>query len=98
MITVDRGSAVLIEVEFKRTAPFGTEDYFDPTTPKITVTDPAGTVKVNAVDLSRQSVGQFYYICQTATNWSTGQYSAVVTATDGTYTDTTTEPRSFYLK
>lgn len=98
MITVDRGSTVMIEVEFKRTAPFGTEDYFDPTAPKITIKDSTGTAKVTEGVLLRQATGKWYYLCQTATNWTVGQYSAVVTATDGTYTDTTTEPRSFYLK
>lgn len=97
MNTYDRGSAVLVDVELKKAVPFGAADYFDPLTASITIYDPAGTVKINNQPLVESTVGKWYYICQTATNWVVGQYSAVVTATDGVYTDTTVEPRSFYL-
>lgn len=98
MITVDRGSAVLLEVEFKRTTPFGTEDYFDPTTPKITVTDPAGTVKTNAADLLRQATGKWYYICQTETTWAVGIYGVKITSSDGTASDVTVDDFGFKLR
>lgn len=94
----DRGSPILIEVEFKRRTPFGTLDYFDPTTPKITVTDQYGTVRVNAADLTKSATGKWYYICQTGATWSVGPYRSTVTGTDGTYTETDIEPELFELE
>ena len=97
MTTYDRGSAVVIEVEFKQHIPFGADAYFDPTVPKVTVTDPTGVEKVAAADLTKSTTGKWYYICQTATGWSAGIYQAKVTATSGSYTDITINAMSFKL-
>ena len=94
----DRGSAILEEVEFKKQTPFGTLDLFDPTgTPTITVTDEDGTVVVNAANLVKQDVGQWYYVVQTLETWIVGNYDVKISATDGSYNDITVEPRGFEL-
>lgn len=67
MTNIDRGSAVLIEVEFKKQTPFGTAVLFDATNPKVTITDSAGTDKVTDAALTRSALGQYYYVCQTST-------------------------------
>ena len=96
-MTFDRGSVLVLQVEFKKQTPFGTLDYFDPTVPKITITDPGGTDKVSAADLTKSTVGKYYYLCQTATTWMPGKYKTKVTATDGSYTDVTVDPEAFEL-
>lgn len=94
----DRGSAILIEVEFKRQAPFGSLTLFDPSgTPTITVTDEAGTVVVTAQDLVNSAVGQWYYNVQSTESWIEGNYRIKIDSTDSTNSDVTIEPRGFEL-
>ena len=96
---LERGSAVLLQVEFKKQAPFGALTLFDPTgSPTVTVTDSAGDDKVDAQNLIKQNVGQWYFIVQTDVAWLAGIYKAKVNATDGTYNDIEIEPMSFELR
>lgn len=96
----DRGSAVLVQVEFKKQAPYGTLDYFDPVAPKISVIDPAGNLKVTDADLTKKDalVGKYFYICQTGVDWPVGVYSTKATGGDGTYADVTVNSETFKLK
>ena len=96
-MTYDKGSPILIESQSKRKIPFGTTELFDPITIKITVTDSAGTVKVNAVDMTKSVTGKYYYICQTATNWVAGYYTVLIAATYSDYTDVTKNTKAFKL-
>ncbi|MBI5238294.1 MAG: hypothetical protein HY887_07730 [Deltaproteobacteria bacterium] len=98
MKALDRGSAVLIEVEFRKQTPFGTAALFDPTAPKVTITDAAGVERVTDAALTRSALGQYYYICQTATGWATGVYAVKVTSSDGGYADVTIGPGEFGLR
>jgi phosphoribosyl-dephospho-CoA transferase len=93
------GSAITIESEFKKHTPFGTDDYYDPTLPvaKITVTDPGGVKKVDAQNMVMSSVGKYYYVIQTATNWTAGVYQVLVTSGDGTNTDVALDTSAFAL-
>lgn len=98
MESFDRGSALLAEVEFKAHVPFGTEEAFDPTAPTVTVTDPAGTVVINAeAMISNVTVGEWYYVIQTLEAWVKGKYNVKVLASDGTYNDITISKSSFKL-
>ena len=94
----DKGSAVTIEVEFKKYTAFGEYAYFDPSSHKITVTDTNGNVKIDAVDLVKEETGKYYYIVQTETDWITGKYETKISSSDPTNTDITKDGRSFYLK
>lgn len=93
----DKGSPVLIESQSKKKVPFGTTELFDPITIKITITDPAGTVKVTAANMTKQETGKYYYICQTATNWAAGNYTASVASTYADYSDVTVNTKAFKL-
>lgn len=97
MEKLDKGSVVMIEVEFKKAIPFAADEYFDPTTPKITIKDSLGTVKISEQLLVKASIGKWYAICQTQTSWKEGSYSAIVVAVDGTYTGIDVDPKSFEL-
>jgi hypothetical protein len=94
----DKGSAIVIEVEFKQHTPFGVEAYFDPTSPTVTVTDTEGTDKIDGEALIRSDTGKWYYVCQSLVAWITGIYSVKVVASDGTYGDVTVEPEGFILE
>lgn len=98
MSTYDRGSPVLIEVDIKKQVPFGALDYFDPVEAKITITDPLGTVKVNANDMIKSETGKYYFICQTDVAWATGNYSGKVAVRDATYNDITINRQAFRLR
>ena len=94
----DRGSAIVLEVLFKKHDPFDTDVAFDPTTPKITVTDSAGVVKVDAANLiSNAVVGEWYYNLQTAVDWVKGTYKVKVTGSYGSYSDITILTQGFKL-
>ena len=70
--------------------------YKDPfTSMKITITDMQGSVKANAVDMTKDSVGKYHYDCQTS-GYMKGVYSVVYTATDGTRI--TMEKETFQLE
>lgn len=102
IVTKDRGSAILIQVEFKRNPPFGSPEYFDPTdpAPTIVILDPQNVEKVAETAMTKKEgeVGKFFYICQTLENWLTGEYKAKCKGGDGTYTDVTIEEKAFKLK
>jgi hypothetical protein len=99
MPTFERGSALVLEAEFKKTTPFvATPAYFDPSPlPKITVTDPQGVAKVSAVDMTKSTTGKYYYICQTATTWAAGKYATTVTSVDGSNSDVGIDADAFEL-
>ena len=93
----DRGSAIVIEVEFKKQEPFIAALYFDPITPKITITDSLGTNKISDITLTKKTTGKWYYICQTLTSWNIGVYSVKVAASTDTYNDITINLENFEL-
>lgn len=93
----DKGSAVVLEVEFKQYTPFGATAYFDPTSPKVSVIDNTGVFKVTDGVLTKSTVGKYYYVCQTGTSWEKGFYQVKVTATSGAYTDVTMDAMGFKL-
>lgn len=101
-IVKDRGSAVLIQVTFKRNNAFGEPAYFDPTIPApvITILDPQKQPKVSDAALTKKenSVGRYFYICQTAEDWPIGLYETRVEGGDGTYSDITVNTATFRLK
>lgn len=85
----DRGSPVMIETEFQKYQAFSGLIYFDPTTPKITVSDPDGTIKVNAIDMTKEDTGKWHHEFQTEEAWATGAYNVKITCSDGTFNDVT---------
>ena len=93
----DRGSAIVIEVEFKRNDAFGTPTLFDPTSPTISIIDIEGTLKVTDAALTKSTTGKWSYICQTLTAWESGIYKSRVKAVSGSYNDVTVDPLSFEL-
>ena len=61
----------------------------------ITITDKNGAVKVNAVNMGKDSTGKYHYDCQTA-GYIDGEYEVKYIATDGTRI--TIETESFTLE
>lgn len=55
--------------------------------PKITITDTAGTVKVNAVSMTKISTGKFEHRYQLAADAAKGVWTGVVETANGGYTD-----------
>lgn len=102
MVVKDRGSAILIQVEFKKNDPYGVGDYFDPTVPSpvISVIDPQGNTKVTDAALTKKDalIGRYFYICQTAEDWPIGLYRSKAKGGDGTYGDVTINAETFRLK
>lgn len=96
--TYDRGSSILVEVEVKKHAPFSTDSYIDPSSAKISVIDPLGTVKVNEASLAKFAEGKYYYTCQTGTDWIVGIYTIKVVTSDGALTDVTIPTEGFKLR
>lgn len=97
MESYERGSSILFEVEFQKQVPFGGLVYFDPSTATITVVDNTGTKVVDAQNLTKSTLGKYYYIAQSLTNWLVGIYYTSVTASDGTYSDVLVQNKSFKL-
>ena len=96
---IDRGSTVTIEIEFKKRTPFGTTwDYFDPTSPKVTVYNPGGEAVATDAVPTKSAVGKYYYIVQTLVAWMPGKYSTKVTGTDGAYSEVDASPEVFELE
>lgn len=102
VVVKDRGSAILVQVEFKKNDPYGDMAYFDPTnpTPVISIIDPQGNLKVTDAALTKKDAleGRYFYICQTAENWPGGLYRAKAKGGDGTYSDITVNAEIFRLK
>lgn len=94
---IDRGSAILIEIEFTRKIAFDGNEYFDPNAPKITIFQTGKAAKLGPSDLFKSEKGKYYYIAQTLTNWDIGSYNAKVTSSDETYSDVTKD-KVFILK
>ena len=99
MNTYDRGSAIVVEVTFKRYVPFSnSSSYYDVTSPKVTITDPDGNVVVDAQDLTKSETGKYYYFCQTLVTWSIGIYEIKATSSEGSLNDVTVDETGFVLK
>lgn len=97
--TYDKGSAVLMEVEFKRRSPFGSDLLFNPTSASITITDEQGSKKIDAAAFTGSAgTGQMYYICQTALDWASGAYAVTIHATDDLNSDIAKMERAFQLR
>lgn len=94
----DKGTPITVDVEFEQYTPHGVWAHFNPdTTQTITITDPAGTDKVDAENLVNSDVGKYYYVVQSAADWIRGIYLAKVNATDGSYTDISINTNIFNL-
>ena len=99
MNTYDRGTAILITVEFKKQTPFGTANDYDPATSQtIDIVDPGGNVMFAAAPLTKVGVGQYEYVCQTAASWWVGTYTVKATAVDGSSTSITYNRQAFTLQ
>lgn len=95
----DRGSILMIEITFWKNDAFTARILFDPDNfPTITITDPDGTVKTDAQNLTNSSTGKWYYKLQTAVNWLVGEYVVQINATSGADTDVTVKSKDFILK
>ena len=82
MEVFDRGSAIQILVESRMRAPYEPLEDYTPITRKITITDPLGTVVVNAQDiLTTETEGKLYYNLQTLPTWEAGIYEVIVDVT-----------------
>lgn len=99
MSAFDKGSPVLIEVEFQRQTAFSsTLTYFDPTGATLSVTDQLGAVMTSTTNMTKSSTGKYYFICQTATTWAGGPYHTTVQCTDGTNSDVDVQMGAFELE
>jgi len=80
MSSFDIGETVICSLEVKD----DNGDYKDPSTSmKITITDKFNVVKVDSVDMTKDSTGKYHYDCQT-TDYVDGKYDVKYVATDGT--------------
>ena len=85
MLNTVRGSSVLIEIDTKGEK----NEYVNPDSVKITITDPLQSIIVNNVDmLSEEDVGFFSYTHDTSTDSILGAYTATVTVTQGSFSYT----------
>lgn len=98
MAIFDRGTAIKAEVEFFEAVPFRDDARFDPSSPTITVTDPASTEKVAAQAMTKAAKGKYYYIIQTASGWATGDYIVKIEGGDGTYSAVKQRLKAFELR
>jgi len=101
MDEIDRGQSLILEVEVEKYVPYGSYGYIDPTTLKITVTDRAGTKKVDAaalLPLDPPVAGKYWYKVQTTIEWLTGKYTAKVDTVHETDVGLKITPAVFYLK
>ena len=98
---IDRGGAILVEVEFRKRAPHASISLYDPSSATITVTDPSSTVVVASQVMSVTNVnspGLFHANIQTSTSWALGLYETKVIAFDGVVQDYGVENRIFELE
>lgn len=81
------GNPVLIEATIDKYPPFGTLAADDPeVSVKITITNPVGSVVVNAQSMQKNDTGEYYYIYQTTSASTLGVYKCTIAA-DGTSYD-----------
>jgi len=55
--------------------------------PKITITDPDGTVKVDAASMTKDTTGKYEYLYQLATDASKGEWIGYVQTANNSKTD-----------
>lgn len=79
---IQKGEAIILEVEFEKKIPFKGFVLNDPASPTVTVTDPNNAVVVNAAPLVRDSTGKWSYVVFTQTSWVVGDYSATIASSD----------------
>ena len=82
MLEILRGSSVRTAALIYNSTFFAADALFDPSSVKITITDPNGLVKVNGVAMTKSVTGKYYYDWQTATTDAAGTYTLSVLADD----------------
>lgn len=88
MQTFEQGDSIdfKITIQAKSPDPFGAEAVANPDNgAKITITDPEGTVIVNAASMSNSSTGKYYYTFQTTTSHVVGIWEYLILADGTTY-------------
>lgn len=95
----DKGSAFYIEIEFKEYTPFGSSAYVNPSAATITIEDPDGIKKVDGVDFlpNQSSIGKYYYLVETTTDWIVGDYKVTINSTESSKNDVTVSKPEFQL-
>ena len=79
MATFDIGETVVCSIEVKTDAGI----LVDPATSmKITIISPPGSIIINAIDMTKNAVGKYYYDFASASQ-AEGEYIVKYTATDG---------------
>ena len=94
MDTYEAGTTVYIEDTLRDTD----DVLLDPTSAKVTITDPDGVVKVDAENMTKKSTGVYYYNWQSEVTDPTGIYEVKTVAVSGGYTSIKTTERGFCLK
>lgn len=59
----------------------------DATFPKITITDPGGTTKVDAASMTKRATGKFDYSYEIASDAVLGTWTGYIQVENGTYPD-----------
>jgi len=79
--TRDPGDSIRIETTIKQTTPFSDiEDKIDPDTIEITIKDPSDTKTVDSVSMTKNATGEYYYIWDTTTSSTEGDYEVIIEA------------------
>jgi len=83
--TREPGDTVTFETTVKKKDPFdSSKTKIDPDTLEITITDPDDNKIVNAVSMTRQNNGEYYYHWNSSTSDPTGDYLVEIEASEGT--------------
>lgn len=93
-MTYQRGETAVLQAYVKDSS----GDYVDPTgSITITITDPSGSVVVNAQTMSKSETGKYYYDYNIPEDAVIGRYAYQVEVKDGSPVRTTIEQSSFLV-
>lgn len=98
MKVFDRGSSVVIEIEFREYEPFGTSELVDPETASVSIFDKSGEVVEADAQLIQKDTGRWYYIIQTGEDWQVGRYFVKVFADYSGHSDVDVMNPAFCLR
>lgn len=77
----DQGDSIILETTIETEAPFSDSvSKFDPDSVEITIFNPDGSERVNAIGMTKNDVGEYYYEWNTEQSYTEGDYEVEIVA------------------
>lgn len=99
MLSIDAGSALIVEATFNSYTPFSGYALADPTSlPTVTVTNKKGTEVISAQSMTKAETGKYWFRIQSLATWLKGAYKVQIDSAHASSNDIKVSVNNFSLE